>query len=51
MNFEEAVRWIHATERFGGRPGLDRMRALLRRIGDPQNGIPAIHVAGTNGKG
>jgi dihydrofolate synthase/folylpolyglutamate synthase len=30
--------------------GLDRMRALLRRLGDPQEAFPAIHVVGTNGK-
>jgi dihydrofolate synthase / folylpolyglutamate synthase len=30
--------------------GLDRMRALLRALGDPQERYPAIHVVGTNGK-
>jgi len=30
--------------------GLERMRALLRELGDPQNAYPAIHVVGTNGK-
>ena len=30
---------------------LDRMRELLRRLGDPQLRIPAVHVAGTKGKG
>jgi dihydrofolate synthase / folylpolyglutamate synthase len=30
--------------------GLERMRALLARLGDPQNAYPAIHVVGTNGK-
>jgi dihydrofolate synthase/folylpolyglutamate synthase len=30
---------------------LDRMRALLHRRGNPQNGLPIIHVAGTKGKG
>src|SRR5262245_17000739 len=30
--------------------GLDRMRVLLRLLGDPQDGYPAIHVVGTNGK-
>ncbi len=32
-------------------PGLERMRALLTALGDPQTAYPAIHVAGTNGKG
>ena len=30
--------------------GLDRMRALLAELGDPQDAYPAIHVVGTNGK-
>jgi len=30
--------------------GLERMQALLRELGDPQNAYPAIHVVGTNGK-
>ena len=31
--------------------GLDRLRAHLARLGNPQEKIPAFHVAGTNGKG
>ena len=30
--------------------GLERMRALLAALGDPQRGLPAVHVVGTNGK-
>jgi dihydrofolate synthase/folylpolyglutamate synthase len=30
---------------------LDRMRELLQRLGDPQRGLPIVHVAGTKGKG
>lgn len=30
--------------------GLERMRALLRELGQPQAGLPAVHVVGTNGK-
>ena len=30
--------------------GLERMRALLAELGDPQEAYPAIHVVGTNGK-
>lgn len=32
-------------------PSLDRMRSLLRAIGDPQTWLRSIHVTGTNGKG
>ncbi len=30
--------------------GTERMHALLRELGDPQDGFPAVHVVGTNGK-
>ena len=30
---------------------LDRMRELLRRLGNPERGMPLVHVAGTKGKG
>jgi len=30
--------------------GTERMRALLRELGEPQERFPAIHVVGTNGK-
>jgi len=46
-----AVEWLDAMSpwpRDGF--GLDRMRALLAAIGDPQVAYPAIHVVGTNGK-
>ena len=51
MNYQESLDWIHATERFGSRLGLKRMQELLHRLGDPQKGLPVIHIAGTNGKG
>lgn len=35
----------------GSRPGLERIRELLVRLGNPQDAIPVVHVAGTNGKG
>jgi dihydrofolate synthase/folylpolyglutamate synthase len=31
--------------------GLDRMRDFLRRLGNPERGLPIVHVAGTKGKG
>ena len=31
--------------------GLDRMKTLLRALGDPEQGLKLIHIAGTNGKG
>ncbi len=51
MNYNEALNYIHSLLRFGSRPGLERITQLLHHLGDPQNGLKFIHVAGTNGKG
>ena len=42
---------LAARRRFGMRPGLDAIRDACAALGNPQKGFPAIHVAGTNGKG
>ena len=51
MTGEEAVRFYHALQRFGIQPGLERIRALCAKLGDPQDRLRFVHVAGTNGKG
>ncbi len=51
MNYIEAVKYIHSLLKFGIRPGLNGMDALLRFLGNPQNTLKYVHVAGTNGKG
>lgn len=43
--------YITSLQRFGIRPGLERIRALLHAAGDPQNNYPIVLVGGTNGKG
>src|SRR5262249_56226490 len=46
-----AVEWLDGMSPWPrGGFGLDRMRALLVELGDPQLTYPAIHVVGTNGK-
>ncbi len=47
----EAVLWLDSLQGSGIRPGLGRMRALLRALGNPQHAVLSIIVAGTNGKG
>lgn len=37
--------------RFGMRPGLETIRAVLARLRNPEREVAAIHIAGTNGKG
>lgn len=51
MTYEETLSYIHSLSRFGMKPGLERIRALLGLIGDPQDALSCVHVAGTNGKG
>jgi dihydrofolate synthase / folylpolyglutamate synthase len=43
--------WLDSLQGSGIRPGLGRMRALLRALGNPHRACPSIIVAGTNGKG
>ncbi len=50
MDFIQAERYLDASARYGIKPGLERMRALCNRIGNPQLSFPAIHITGTNGK-
>ncbi|WP_303789627.1 folylpolyglutamate synthase/dihydrofolate synthase family protein [Anaerotruncus colihominis] len=51
MTYQEAVSYIHARKRFNGPPTLDRMRRLMVLLGDPQERLRIVHIAGTNGKG
>ncbi|WP_281658291.1 folylpolyglutamate synthase/dihydrofolate synthase family protein [Halobacillus sp. Cin3] len=51
MNYEEAVQWIHAREKFKIKPGLKRMEWMMKRLDHPEQKITAVHIAGTNGKG
>ncbi len=51
MNYIEAVKYIHSLLKFGIRPGLNGMDALLRFLGNPHKCLKYVHVAGTNGKG
>ena len=51
MTYENVLEKIHSLLSFGSRPGLDRILSLLDRMGNPQDKLKYIHVAGTNGKG
>lgn len=46
-----ALEWLQSLPRLSGEPGLDRMKALLAALGDPQKRGRYVHIAGTNGKG
>jgi len=51
MTYQETLCHIYGLARFGMKPGLERIRATLRALSDPQDAVRIIHVAGTNGKG
>ena len=51
MTYEEALTYLEDTSSFGIKPGLDRIRALLQALGNPERDYKIIHVTGTNGKG
>ncbi|MDR0396356.1 MAG: bifunctional folylpolyglutamate synthase/dihydrofolate synthase [Oscillospiraceae bacterium] len=46
-----ALAFIHDSRYRGGKNGLDNMRRLMRELGDPQDRLKCVHIAGTNGKG
>ena len=51
MTEQEAIAKIHSVYPSGKKEGLTNMRALLVRVGNPQDHLKMVHVAGTNGKG
>ena len=51
MDYSESLAYISKCNEIGSLMGLDRIRELLRRLGNPETKIPIIHIAGTNGKG
>ena len=51
MNYTQSVEYIHSLLAFGIKPGLERIKMLLELLGNPQDKIKTVHVAGTNGKG
>lgn len=51
MNYTEAVDYIETIPKFTVKHPPEHTRELLSHLGNPQEGIKIIHVAGTNGKG
>ena len=48
---DECIAYIHSLSRFGKKSGLDNITALCSTLGNPQDSLKFVHVAGTNGKG
>lgn len=56
MSRPDALAYLHGLPQYANttdapKPGLERMEALMREMGDPHEAIRTVHVAGTNGKG
>lgn len=51
MTEAEAIAKIHSVYPSGKKEGLTNMRAVMARLGNPQDRLAMVHVAGTNGKG
>lgn len=52
MNYQESREYIgRITREIPSVLGLDHMRELMKRLGNPQDDLKYVHVAGTNGKG
>lgn len=51
MTYNQALEYVNSFLKFGIKPGLERIKQLLEMLGNPQNDLRYIHVAGTNGKG
>lgn len=51
MDLPSAKQFIEDKNKLGITPGLDNVKELLRRLGDPQKEVKCLHIGGTNGKG
>lgn len=51
MTYQEALSYIHSINWTFCKPGLERISRLCEKLGNPQDQLKFVHVAGTNGKG
>jgi len=51
MTYQEALAYISTVSSRGSKPGLERIRTLMDGLGNVQNRLKFVHLAGTNGKG
>lgn len=49
--YEEVIRQIENTHRFGNLPGVEVMEHVLKQLAGINGKLPFVHIAGTNGKG
>ena len=51
MNIDQALEFIHSVSWMGTIPGLERISALLKCLGNPERELKFVHIAGTNATG
>jgi len=51
MNYKKTMEYLQGLSTLGIVPGLENMRNLCAKLGNPQDKLRIIHIAGTNGKG
>lgn len=51
MKYAEAVEYIESLNQYGIVPGLENIKNLCDKLGNPQKELKFVHIAGTNGKG
>ena len=51
MTYQEALTYIHSISWRGSKPGLERISGMMEQLGNVQEDLKFIHIAGTNGKG
>ncbi|MFQ5353347.1 MAG: bifunctional folylpolyglutamate synthase/dihydrofolate synthase [Thermodesulfobacteriota bacterium] len=51
LQYKETLDHLYSLTGLGIRPGLDNIKGLMKLLGNPERSLPAVHIAGTNGKG
>ncbi|MCL2083079.1 MAG: bifunctional folylpolyglutamate synthase/dihydrofolate synthase [Oscillospiraceae bacterium] len=51
MTYQQSLDYIHSLQKFGSKPGLERIRRLTDKMGNPEKKLKFVHITGTNGKG
>ncbi|MDY6852090.1 MAG: Mur ligase family protein, partial [Thermodesulfobacteriota bacterium] len=51
MDYKRTIEFLYSLQKFGIKFGLSSTEALLDGLGRPHEGLPCLHLAGTNGKG
>ena len=51
MNYRETLDYLEEMSQLGSVPGLESTAELSRRLGNPQDSLFFVHIAGTNGNG